>query len=321
MDTRAKRGSRVGQDLVAWVLLCGYASYVANAVLLARVDSTYDDIVEERYHFPKQYLGRISEAVGDWIVYYEPRRGGGRQVYFAMARILRIEPDPKLEGHFYAYIADFVEFPEPVPLRPDGHLLESFLRNADGSTNPGAAINPVRLLSRAEFETICQMGMTPAIADVSIGVPAAADDLAVAETQAEYGGPRRIATISRPLRDAAFARVIRKAYDRTCAMTGLQLVNGGGRCEIEAAHIKPVEQDGPDSPRNGIALSRTVHWLFDRGFLSIGDEGEILQAPKLVPEPVRRLLNPDGRIFLPKQSSWAPHRVFLRYHREVKFKG
>ncbi len=104
-------------------------------------------------------------------------------------------------------------------------------------------------------------------------------------------------------------------------MTGLQLVNGGGRCEIEAAHIRPVENDGPDSPRNGLALCRTVHWLFDRGFLSLEDNGTILQASKLVPDPVKRLLNPEGRVRLPSEKSASPHSVFLRWHRENKFKG
>jgi putative restriction endonuclease len=104
-------------------------------------------------------------------------------------------------------------------------------------------------------------------------------------------------------------------------MTGLQLVNGGGRCEIEAAHIRPVENDGPDSPRNGLALSRTVHWLFDRGFLSLEDNGTILQATKLVPEPVKRMLNPEGKIRFPNDRNSIPHSVFLRWHREHKFKG
>jgi putative restriction endonuclease len=293
---------------------------VANAVFTAKLESSYDDAVEERYHFPKAYLGRVSEAIGDWVVYYEPRRDGGRQVYFAMARVLRIAPDLAMQGHYYAHMVDYVVFAEPVSFRPDGRLLESFLRNPDGSTNPGAFINAVRSLPSDEFQTICRLGMTPVMDDVGTNARIESE-FTVAETQSEYGGPRRIATVSRPLRDAAFARVVRKAYDRTCAMTGLKLINGGGRCEIEAAHIKPVENDGPDSPRNGIALSRTVHWLFDRGFLSIGDGGEILQAPKLVPEPVRRLLNPDGMIVLPKESSWAPHSVFLRYHREKRFKG
>jgi putative restriction endonuclease len=299
---------------VSWAVM-------ANAVLTAKLDSSYDDAVEERYHFPKQYFGRVSAAVGDWIIYYESRRDGGRQVYFAMARVVGVSPDPNQKGYFYAQISDYSIFAEPVPFKADNELLESGVRNPDGSTNPGSFINAVRLLTRDDFQKICRLGMMAVLPDDEPNIESIVGDLAVAENQADYGEPRQIATVSRPMRDAAFARVVRRAYDRTCAMTGLQLINGGGRCEIEAAHIKPVENDGPDSPRNGIALSRTVHWLFDRGFLSITDDGQILQVPKLVPEPIKRLLNPDSRIVFPKDPGHAPHSVFLRYHREVKFKG
>jgi putative restriction endonuclease len=103
-------------------------------------------------------------------------------------------------------------------------------------------------------------------------------------------------------------------------MTGLKLINGGGRCEIEAAHIRPVEDGGPDSPRNGIALSRTIHWMFDRHFLSISDTGEILVAKKFVPEQIRKMLNNDGKIRVPSSPSYQPHPVFLKYHRDL-FKG
>jgi len=289
---------------------------VANAVFISKIDAGYDDAVEVRYHFPKTYLSRVERAVGDWIIYYESKRDGGRMVYFAMARVLGVEPDGSQSDHFYARIGDYVEFPEPVPLRINGNLVESFVRNPDGSTNPGASINSVRPLPQDEFENICRLGMAPALEDSKD-----TSEAVVAETQSAYGGPRRTVYTARPLRDAAFARIVRKAYNRTCAMTGLQLVNGGGRCEIEAAHIRPVENDGPDSPRNGLALSRTVHWLFDRGFLSLKDDGTILQAPKLVPDPVKRLLNPEGVIHLPKDRNSAPHSVFLRWHRENKFKG
>lgn len=296
---------------------------MANAIFTTKPDPAYDDTPEEKYHFPKQYLSRVEQAVGDWIIYYEPRRPdqslsgtGGRQMYFAMARVIRIEPDPARSDHFYAYMADYLEFAEPVRFRQSGRLLESFLQNPDGSTNPGAFINAVRLLPRQEFEAICQLGMAPAISDAGLG-----GELAVAETQDDYAGPRPVIATSRLVRDAAFSRVVRNAYDRTCAMTGLKLINGGGRCEIEAAHIRPVEENGPDSPRNGIALSRTVHWMFDRGILSIADNGQILIAEKLVPDMVRRLLNSDGRIISPRDSSLSPHRVFLRYHRETRFKG
>lgn len=239
-------------------------------------------------------------------------------VYFAMARVLSVAPDPERADHFYARIADYIEFPEPVPLRVNGTLLENFLGNSDGTTNPGASINAVRLLPRHEFETICRLGMNAALVE---SAPRSETAELVAEPQAEYDGSRETRLTSRVVRDAAFARVVRSAYDRTCTMTGLQLINGGGRCEIEAAHIRPVENDGPDSPRNGLALSRTVHWLFDRGFLSVEDDGTILKAGKLVPEPVNRLLNPDGRIRFPADPIVAPHRLFLRWHRENKFKG
>jgi putative restriction endonuclease len=127
--------------------------------------------------------------------------------------------------------------------------------------------------------------------------------------------------INQKVRDVAFATVVREAYDATCAFTGLKLINGGGRCEIEAAHIRPVRDSGPDSPRNGLALSRTCHWMFDRGIVSIEDDGRILTAGSLVPEPARRLLRPEGYVQLPEDRLLQPHKQFLRYHREHVFKG
>lgn len=143
----------------------------------------------------------------------------------------------------------------------------------------------------------------------------------VAEPAVDYGRERIQRIVNQNVRDAAFAVMIRQAYDSTCAMTGIKLINGGGRCEIEAAHIRPVAEHGPDSPRNGVALSRTCHWMFDRGILSIEDDGAILTAGSLVPDPVKRMLNPEGHIRLPENRIWQPHRQFLRWHREHVFKG
>ncbi|MBX9460355.1 MAG: HNH endonuclease [Brevundimonas sp.] len=70
--------------------------------------------------------------------------------------------------------------------------------------------------------------------------------------------------VNRKVRDTSFRRQVCRAYDDTCAITGLRIINGGGRSEVQAAHIWPVEHGGPDTVRNGLALSGTVHWLFDR---------------------------------------------------------
>jgi len=98
--------------------------------------------------------------------------------------------------------------------------------------------------------------------------------------------------------------------------------NGGGRTEVDAAHIKPVGDghDGPDSVRNGLALSKTVHWMFDRGLLSVDSDYKILMAKSLVPGPIRRLLLPTGQIEIPKNASERPHEAFLEYHRDNIFK-
>lgn len=296
---------------------------MANAVFTTKVSPVYDDLPEVRYHFPKTYLNQARQTVGDWIVYYEPRREGsdlsgraGRQCYFATARVERIERDNVRADHFYAFISDYLEFANPVPFREGTTYREASLRKSDGSTNKGQFGRALRLLPADQYRLICQIGFADSqpIADRDAA-------MTLAEPSVEYGRSDRVQLLERPFRDAAFTRVIQTAYENTCAMTGLKLINGGGRCEIEAAHIRPVSNDGPDSPRNGIALSRTVHWMFDRGILSISDTGEILTAKKLVPDQVGRMLNPDRRVRFPETSGWAPHPVFLRYHREHFFKG
>jgi putative restriction endonuclease len=42
------------------------------------------------------------------------------------------------------------------------------------------------------------------------------------------------------------------------------------------ANIPPVGANGPDTVQNGLALSGTVHWMFDRGLISLSDELDIL---------------------------------------------
>ena len=127
--------------------------------------------------------------------------------------------------------------------------------------------------------------------------------------------------VSRLFRERSFMHNVRAAYSNRCAMTGLRLINGGGRPEVQAAHIQPVASKGPDSIRNGLALSGTVHWMFDRGLISIGDDYKILVAKNHVPEDAVRLLNQNGLIHLPKDQTLHPNAHYLKFHRDVVFKG
>jgi putative restriction endonuclease len=124
------------------------------------------------------------------------------------------------------------------------------------------------------------------------------------------------------VRDRVFRKVVLRAYGERCAMTGLKLINGGGRAEAEAAHIQPVEAQGPDIVSNGIALSGTMHWMFDRGLLGLADDHSILVSRHINdPDAVRGLINKSGRISLPLRPGDHPHARFLRWHRENRFKA
>ena len=140
---------------------------MAKGVFTTKVNPTYDDLPEVRYHFPKTYLNQAKATVGDWIVYYEPRRQdanaagrGGRQVYFATARVQRIADDPHRHDHYYAFVTDFLEFENIVPFRQGGKYLEDALMKEDGSTNKGAFGRSVRLISDNEYQLILQLGFT-----------------------------------------------------------------------------------------------------------------------------------------------------------------
>jgi putative restriction endonuclease len=116
---------------------------MAKAVLITKVGSIYDDLPEERYHFPRQYLGRMEACVGDWIVYYEPARltvdsarREGRRSYFATARVERIEADQTRPNHFYAFVKDYLEFDRAVPFKDGNHFYEASLEIRTGQQMP-----------------------------------------------------------------------------------------------------------------------------------------------------------------------------------------
>ncbi len=298
---------------------------MSKAVFTTKAEPTYDDLPEFRYHFPRTYLRQVEAAVGDWIIYYEPRRPsrnpssrGGRQAYFAAARVGSIRPDAENPDHFYALVSDFLEFDRPVPFRDDDFYYEAGLRRADGGTSKGAFGRAVRVITDAEFDLILRAGFEALIAPapvVTLEFPGFADE------PATFDRPIVERVASRPFRDAAFAGAVKSAYANTCAVTGLKILNGGGRSEVQAAHIRPISASGPDSVRNGLALCGTVHWMFDRGLLSLDDDYTILMAPDRVPEPVHQLVNPGGKLRLPARLELRPHPQFLQFHRETVFKG
>lgn len=298
-------------------------------VFIHRSDSVYTDVPSQHYQFPRQYLGRVRDCVGNWVIYYEPRKVVATRGYFAMAKVEQVVPDPNAPGMFLALIeqGSYIDFPSPVPfVGPDG-LVERGLLNEKGAIS-GRAQAAVRPITPTDFNRIVSIGLAEeAVLLPRVGTPDTAFlPSGVQEERVpfifEQERERVEALTSRVVRDRVFRRVVLKAYDERCAITGLKLINGGGRAEVEAAHIRPVEANGPDAIQNGIALSGTVHWMFDRGLISLSDDLDILVSRQVNdPASINGLINRSMRANLPLRAHDRPHGHFLQWHREHCFKN
>jgi putative restriction endonuclease len=296
-----------------------------KGVFEVRGSSRYDDLIAERYHFPLQYLSDAKRIEGDWIVYRETRAAGGRMAYIAAARVHRIDPDLTDRSHFYARVEDYLEFDQPVPYRDTtGRFAERFLRQMARPADAGRTLRgaSVRLLDDADFTAIVDAGLNETLA-LENRIRLELDRQHVdPETQGLLEAPpteRRVEQIlvNRKIRDANFRNHVLDAYENTCAVTGLCIVNGGGRAEAQAAHIWSVADGGPDIVQNGIALSATAHWLFDRHLISLDDDLCLLFSHNKVPAELRNLFPSSGEpIRLPKDSTLRPRKEFVAIHRE-----
>ena len=294
-------------------------------VFIHRSDSIYEDTPAEQYQFPSQYLRRVEACVEDWIIYYEPRKVAETRGYFAIAKVREIISDPGAPGMYLALIepGSYLDFANPVAFNGATGPIEQGVLNDQGRIS-GRAQSAVRPISPSDFKRITDLGFeerVPLLPRLDDDVSSAGFDETQAPFQFDQQRDRTSVIVSRIMRDRVFRRVVLRAYDERCAITGLKLINGRGRAEVAAAHIRPVEASGPDIVSNGLALSGTAHWMFDRGLISLADDLEILVSRQTNdPESVRSMINRSGRALAPQRISDRPHPHFLEWHREHCFK-
>jgi putative restriction endonuclease len=309
---------------LAPIRLSGIFPGMAFGIFIHRSDSIYDDVPSERYQFPKQYLSRAKQCEGDWIVYLEPSKVRNTKGYFAVAKVREIIGDPRNADMHLALIelGTYLDFGDPVPFRDADGLIERGVLNADGKIS-GRAQAVVRLLSPEDFVRIVERGLgqedfLPRVGD---GIMRGGFQEPVSPYQHLPVRERVNQLTNRAVRDRNFRKNVLRAYGERCAITGLRLINGGGRAEVEAAHIKPVEHNGPDIISNGIALSGTAHWMFDRGLVGLTDDLSILVSRQSNDaNAVNNLINPSGKLMVPDRPANRPRPEFVAWHRENCFK-
>jgi len=95
----------------------------------------------------------------------------------------------------------------------------------------------------------------------------------------------------RVARSSVFPLLVRREYEWRCCISGIQIETPNRIHEVEAAHVVPVTEGGTDDVRNGLSLSRTLHWAFDQGLFGIQE---------------------DRTIYIPRRVTKMPENMFLK---------
>ncbi|MFT8688321.1 MAG: hypothetical protein ABF714_12750 [Novacetimonas hansenii] len=138
----------------------------------------------------------------------------------------------------------YLEFDTVVPLEgPDG-TFEERLRALE-PTRRGSALQgrSIRTISPAEFGAIVRRGLDATLAPTnarrleldSIHVDQPTRDLLEAPPLDQARLIEQV-LVNRRIRDATFRRQVIDAYDGRCCVTGLRLINGGGKAEARRRH-------------------------------------------------------------------------------------
>jgi hypothetical protein len=135
-------------------------------------------------------------------------------------------------------------------------------------------------------------------------------------TQRESVGPLEKEQLVKARRGQGIFRSNVKHFENACRVTGLR-----NTTHLVASHIKPWRKC-TDSEKidgeNGLLLAHHIDHLFDRGFISFSDSGEILISPYLDKDVLKAWgINHSKSVgsFTPKQA------VYLEFHRNKVFRS
>lgn len=112
-----------------------------------------------------------------------------------------------------------------------------------------------------------------------------------------------------------FHDFVMNAYGEKCAITH-RVISCNGFNNLEAAHIMPQAHRGTFLPCNGIAMSRDIHCVFDKGFFTIENDYTIVVHPDVLRTDSYLNEYNGQKIFIPAIEYFRPHPRFLQHHRD-----
>lgn len=133
-----------------------------------------------------------------------------------------------------------------------------------------------------------------------------------AEESSSYG-PEYL--IRARLGQGAFRVLVTEAYQRSCGITGERTLP-----VLEAAHIKPYVDSGPNKVNNGLLLRSDIHKLFDLGYLTITNDFNV-EISKRIKEEYENgrdyyLLHGNKLKAMPSNVKDCPSREYIEWHNQ-----
>ena len=127
---------------------------------------------------------------------------------------------------------------------------------------------------------------------------------------------------SRIARSSVFSERVRAEYERRCCVSGIIIATPTNLYEVEAAHVVPVSVRGTDDIRNGLALTQTLHWAFDRGLFGILPNRKVYLPRKVKLMAKNSFLKQfeDKSISEAKTNNLRVHTDALHWHFENRVK-
>lgn len=254
-------------------------------------DNAYGDD-DDTYVYPARYRAALAplEAGQPMLaLIYEPRHGGGRMAYVAWA-LLSMPPERIGKGQhgqqewLVRYDGGLIPLPRPVAQEEGGQVFEILLRSVPRELRgPAQRGMSVRSLAWPDF---C------AVLGAAGLLPPALEMMPVERLV------RQRVAVERLVRDRGFRLQVLSAYSWRCAVTGWSAPPTLSHALLDAAHLVSVARGGSDGVRNGLALTPTVHRLFDAGALGFTFEDGLWRLQRRGPLDDLRLEGPGGRLEL-----------------------
>ena len=130
----------------------------------------------------------------------------------------------------------------------------------------------------------------------------------------------RLQLVRQRVGQGGFRALVTDAYTRRCAISGERTLPA-----LEAAHIKPYAESGPNRTENGLLLRSDLHRLFDAGYVTVTPERRI-EVSRRIKEEFENgrdyyRYHGKGLEVLPDSQGEQPDAGYLVWHNDNIFRA